>query len=291
MINNNEKEIIKDINNFKIELSEEEKKERTIKQYIKYLYEFIEYENIDSKQDITKEKLIEYKEHLREIHPKTSSVNIKIIIINKFIMFLELPDKMKLQQIRVQTKTSLDNVLNDKEYQRLLEWALKLNKTQMYYLMKTLAGTGIRISELKYITVEAVNKGAEKIHNKKKDRDIIIKTSLQKELKKYCEETGIKEGIIFKSKQGNVLSDSYIWRQLQYIAGKARGGLNKNKVHAHSFRHLFAKEFMANGGNQMDLANILGHSSLETTRIYTTMSTTEQRNLLNEMDKRKKRRK
>lgn len=282
--------ITKDIKAFEQELIEEEKKEKTIKQYLKYIYEFIDYTKIEKAEDITKEMLIDYKEYLKEIHPKESSINIKIIIINKFVTFLDLPDKLKLKQIKVQKKTTLENVLNEKEYNRLLEWALKLNRPRMYYLMETLAGTGIRISELEYITVEAVKKGNADFYNKGKKRPVPIKNSLQKDLKRYCEEANITEGIIFKSRQGNPLDDSYVWRQLQDIAGKARGGLSKDKVHAHSFRHLFAKDFLANGGDLATLADILGHSSLETTRIYTTMSIAEQRALLNKMDKRKKQR-
>ena len=278
------------IKEFKQELINEEKKENTIKQYMNYIYEFIEHTKITAPEEITKEMLIDYKEHLKEIHPKESSINIKIIIINKFIMFLELDDKMKLKQIKVQKKTTLENVLNEKEYNRLLEWALKLNRPRMYYLMETLAGTGIRISELQYITVEAVKKGNADFFNKGKKRPVPIKNSLQKDLKRYCEEAGITEGIIFKSRSGNPLDDSYVWRQLQDIAGKARGGLSKDKVHPHSFRHLFAKDFLANGGDIATLADILGHSSLETTRIYTQMSLAEQRALLNKMDKRKKQR-
>lgn len=282
--------IEENIKAFEQELIEEEKKEKTIKQYLKYIYEFIEYTKIEKAEDITKEMLIDYKEHLKEIHPKESSINIKIIIINKFVTFLDLPSKLKLKQIKVQKKTTLENVLNEKEYNRLLEWALKLNRPRMYYLMETLAGTGIRISELEYITVEAVKKGNADFYNKGKKRPVPIKNSLQKDLKRYCEEANITEGIIFKSRQGNPLDDSYVWRQLQDIAGKARGGLSKDKVHAHSFRHLFAKDFLANGGDLATLADILGHSSLETTRIYTTMSIAEQRALLNKMDKRKKQR-
>ena len=282
--------IEENIKAFEQELIEEEKKEKTIKQYLKYIYEFIEYTKIEKAEDITKEMLIDYKEHLKEIHPKESSINIKIIIINKFVTFMDLPNKLKLKQIKVQKKTTLENVLNEKEYNRLLEWALKLNRPRMYYLMETLAGTGIRISELEYITVEAVKKGNADFYNKGKKRPVPIKNSLQKDLKRYCEEANITEEIICKSRQGNPLDDSYVWRQLQDIAGKARGGLSKDKVHAHSFRHLFAKDFLANGGDLATLADILGHSSLETTRIYTTMSIAEQRALLNKMDKRKKQR-
>lgn len=282
------KELQMKLEAFKQELAEEEKKERTITQYMNYIYEFIDTTNIERLEDITKELLIDYKEYLKEKHPKESSINIKVIIINKFIMFVDLPDKLKLKQIKVQKKATLENVLNEKEYNRLLDWALKLNKNRMYYLMKTIRGTGIRISELKYITVEAVKKGNADFFNKGKKRPVPIKKSLQKDLKKYCEEADITEGIIFKSRQGNPLDDSYVWRQLQGIAGKARGGLSKDKVHPHSFRHLFAKDFIASGGDITTLADILGHESLETTRIYTRMTLAEQRALLNKMDRMKK---
>lgn len=215
------------IKEFRQELIEEEKKEKTINQYLKYIYEFIDYTKITKPEDINKEMLIDYKEHLKEIHPKESSINIKIIIINKFVAFLELDDKMKLKQIKVQKKTTLENVLNEKEYNRLLEWALKLNRPRMYYLMETLAGTGIRISELQYITVEAVKKGNADFFNKGKKRPVPIKNSLQKDLRRYCEEANITEGIIFKSRNGNPLDDSYVWRQLQDIARKSKRGLVK----------------------------------------------------------------
>lgn len=215
------------IKDFRQELIEEEKKEKTINQYLKYIYEFIDYTKIEKPEDINKEMLINYKEHLKEVHSKESSINIKIIIINKFITFLELDDKMKLKQIKVQKKTTLENVLNEKEYKRLLEWANKLNRPRMYYLMETLAGTGIRISELQYITVEAVKKGNADFFNKGKKRPVPIKNSLQKDLKRYCKEANITEGIIFKSRNGKPLDDSYVWRQLQDIARKSKRGLVK----------------------------------------------------------------
>lgn len=214
--------IYEDLERFKIELRDQEKEENTIKQYSIYIQDFIETMQIKSKGDITKEILIKYKDILRERHPKESSINIKIIILNKFIAFIGYDEKMKLKQFKVQKKTTLENVLNEKEYNRLLEWALKLNRPRMYYLMKTLAGTGIRISELQYITVEAVKKGNADFFNKGKKRPVPIKNSLQKELKKYCEEAGITEGIIFKSRSGNPLDDSYVWRQLQDIARKGK---------------------------------------------------------------------
>lgn len=214
--------IKEDIKKFEQELVEEEKKEKTIKQYLRYIDEFINYTGITEAEQINKQMLIDYKEHLREIHPKESSINIKLIIINKFVSFMGLDDKLKLKQIKVQKKTTLENVLNEKEYKRLLEWAKKLHKDRIYYLMETLAGTGIRISELQYITVEAVKKGNADFFNKGKKRPVPIKSSLQKDLKAYCKENNITEGIIFKSKNNKPLDNSYVWRELQEIARKSK---------------------------------------------------------------------
>ena len=263
------------VKEFETELLREEKKQNTVKQYLKYINDFIEYANIERKEDITKEKLIEYKEHLKEVHKKESSINIKIIIINKFIAFIGLPEKYKLKQIKTQRKTNLENVLNEKEYQRLLEWAMKLNKITMYYLMRTLAGTGIRISELQYITVEAVKKGEAVFDSKGTvERKAFINKKLQKELLKYCKEEGIKTGIIFKSRNGNPLDSAYIYKEIQWIAGQAR--IKKSKAHPHSFRHLFAKNYLSKPGHNIaDLKNILGHKNISTTEIYLQKSTRE----------------
>lgn len=280
--------INEDLEKFKIELKEQEKKDTTIKQYESYIKEFIDYTKITNKSEISKEMLIDYKDHLKEIHgDKISSINIKIIILNKFLTFLELPSNYKLKLLKEQKQTTLENVLSYEQYLRLLEWAKKLNKMQLYYLMETLEGTGIRISELKFVTYDAVKKGCIDITNKGKSRKVPIRKSLQKELLKYCKDADIEAGAIFITKKGKVLDRSYIWKELQDLTGKARGGINKSKVHPHAFRHLFAKEFLESGNSELVLADILGHKSINTTRIYTTLSLEEQRKLLDNIDKSK----
>lgn len=280
--------IYDDLEAFKQDLKNQEKKDKTIKQYSNYITDFIETMQIKSKEDITKEKLIEYKEQLTKKHKgNLNSINIKILILNKFITYLQLPKEMKLKQEKQQKQSTLENVLTSKEYEHLREYAKSHRQDQLYYLMGTLEGTGIRISELKYITLEAVKKQEADIINKGKLRKIPIQDRVKKELLQYCKDEGITEGIIFKSRNGNPLDNAYIWKQLQKLAGQVRSGLKKSKVHPHSFRHLFAKEFINNGGSQMELADILGHESLETTRIYTTKSVAEQRETLNQMSKRK----
>lgn len=270
-----------DINNFLKQCKDEELSNRTLQKYEKDIKDFINIINVKSKEEITKEKLIDYKDQLVN-KSKTSTVNNKIIIINKFLMYLFNSKDYNLKQIKTQNKFEVDNILNKKDYERLLNWAMKLNKTTIYYLMRTLAGTGIRISELKYITIEAVKKGKTEIYNKGKKRPVYIKENLQKELKRYCKDRGIKEGIIFISRTGKPLDNAYIYKEIQYIAGQAR--INKKKAHPHSFRHLFAKEYLKTGGNVLNLADLLGHSSTDTTRIYSTKDANENRADLNKMN-------
>lgn len=280
--------INKDLERFKEELKKEEKLEGTINQYSGYIEEFIDITKIKTKEEINKTMLIEYKEQIKEKHNgNVNSINIKILIINKFITFLGLPKELRLKQEKQQKQTTLENVLTPKEYEHLRTYAKAHRKDRLYHIMGTLEGTGIRISELQYITVEGIKKQEADIYNKGKWRKIPIQDRVKKELLQYCREKNITEGVIFRSRNGNPLDASYIWKELKKLAGQVRSGLKKSKVYPHSFRHLFAKEFLDNGGNLTDLGDILGHESLETTRIYTTKSVAEQRETLNKMYKRK----
>lgn len=262
------------IKEYKDSLKLSEKEENTINQYEGYLKEFIEYANIKSKEDITKEKLIRFKEYMQDKY-KTNTINIKITVINAFITFIGLDNSYKLKHLKKQQKATLENVLTQTDYERLLRIAKVKNKKVMYYIMQTLAETGIRISELEHITVEAVKKGEAVFDSKGTvERKAFINKKLQKELLKYCKEEGIKTGIIFKSRNGNPLDSAYIYKEIQWIAGQAR--IKKSKAHPHSFRHLFAKNYLSKPGHNIaDLKNILGHKNISTTEIYLQKSTRE----------------
>lgn len=262
------------IKEYKDSLKLSEKEEDTIKQYEGYIQEFIKYANIENKEDITKEKLIEFKEYMQDKY-KTNTINIKITVINAFITFIGLDSSYKLKHLKKQQKATLENVLTQTDYERLLRIAKVKNKKVMYYIMETLAETGIRISELEHITVEAVRKGEAVFDSKGTvERKAFINKKLQKELLKYCKEEGIKTGIIFKSRNGNPLDSAYIYKEIQWIAGQAR--IKKSKAHPHSFRHLFAKNYLSKPGHNIaDLKNILGHKNISTTEIYLQKSTRE----------------
>lgn len=223
-----EKTISEYIEDYKTDLKLSEKQERTINQYVGYIEEFINYTKtkIKVKEDIKKEDLISFKEYMQNKY-KVNTVNIKITILNAFIDFIGLDHSYKLKHLKKQQKATLENVLTQKDYERLLRIAEARNKTTMYYLMETLAEIGIRISELQYVTVEAVKKGVAVFDSKGTvERKAFINKKLKKELLKYCNDNNITTGIIFKSRNGNPLDEAYIYKEIQWIA---RTGKNKQE--------------------------------------------------------------
>lgn len=271
--------IFEDIEGYKTKLKLSEDEENTIKQYEGYLLEFVNWADVKSKKDITKEKLIDFKAYMQEQY-KVNTVNIKITVINSFLNFLGFNDEYKLDQLKQQQKATIENVLSLTDYERLLRIADRKGKIRTKLIMKTLAETGIRISELQYITVQAVKKGVAVFDSKGTvERKAFINKKLQKELLKYCKEKNIVNGMIFVSRNGNPLDEAYIYKEIQYVAGQAR--VNKKKAHPHSFRHLFAKNYIqVPTNNIVDLKNLLGHKSLSTTEIYLQKSEKELRSTL-----------
>lgn len=252
----------------------------TLKQYRANVLKFIDW--IPNDNEITKSTTIEYKKYLyEELQPKpsTRSINTWIIELNKFLKWLNLND-LTLKKIKQQNKTSNEEILTIADYKRLERFAKRLNKIKLYYIMKVLVMTGIRISELKYFTAENIKSNYIKTFSKGKEKNIIIRQDLARELRKYCRENKIKTGYLFKNDDtGKMLNESTIWRQMKKVAGAAR--VNKKKVHAHSFRHLFAQVFLNEfSDNITELADILGHNSLETTRLYTRSSDSEKKSKL-----------
>ena len=255
----------------------------TLNQYKANVLKFINWLKDD--ELITKQTTINYKNYLYELKPKpkTSSINTWIIELNKFLKWLGFND-LTIKKIKQQIKSNNEDVLNVIDYKRLLRVAKRMEYTELYYIIKVLAMTGIRISELKYFTVENLKSNYIIAFNKGKERTIIVRQDLSRELKKYCKENKIKDGYIFAGKNKNkMLAASTIWRQMKKVAGKAR--VNKSKVHAHSFRHLFAQVFLNEySDNITELADILGHNSLETTRLYTRTSSAQKKSKLEKLN-------
>lgn len=261
----------------------QEYSDNTLKQYRSNVLKFINWINND--EIISKQTTIDYKKYLYELNPKptTTSINTWIVELNKFLKYCKL-DNLTIKKIKQQNRTSTDEVLSISDYKRLLRFAKRLGYNQLYYIMKVLALTGIRISELKYFTVESIKSNYVAAFNKGKERNIIIRQDLARELRKYCRENKIKEGFIFRGDiKGKMPATSTIWRQMKKISGAAR--VNKKKVHAHSFRHLFAQVFLNEFNNNItELADILGHNSLETTRLYTRSSNSQKKDKLERLN-------
>ena len=249
-----------------------EKSKKTLLKYQRDVQKFIDF--IPDDLEITKEHILEYKDHLCDGRYLTSSINNYLTILNTFLKWCGQGD-LRVREIKTQQQSSLSNVVSEADAKRLLRFAKKRGREDLYLIMKIILTTGIRINELEWFTVENLKRYHFSVNNKGKERDIILTQELTRELRKYCRDHHIEAGPIF------TISYSTIWRQMKKIAGSAKVKLDK--VHPHSFRHLFAKAFMAQYNNVLDLADILGHSSLETTRIYTRSSIEEKRDKLEGM--------
>lgn len=268
------------IEEFLIELKYAEKSSNTLKKYKCNIQYFIDY--LVDETEVSKDHVLDFKQHLINKGFKTATINNYIVIVNKFLKWIDLKG-CTVKQLKQQRKSSLNEMFSISDYKRLLRFSKKYGRMDIYYIMKILSMTGIRISELEFFTVENLKTNYINVQNKGKERVIVIRQDLIRELRKYCRENGIKEGYIFKGEvKGKMLHQSTIWRNMKKIAGKAR--VKKNKVHAHSFRHLFAKLFLKEYNDSItELADILGHNSLETTRIYTRTSDQEKKEKLENM--------
>ena len=266
-------------------LEEEQEDEKAKKTLIHYRHIINMFVSSLPDDEITKVDFMKFKESLLEKY-KPKTVSNYITIVNKFIKYVEMVtdesiqefdfNRMKkyyskntLKNIKIQQEASLKEVLEPIDLKRMLRMAKKLEEWDLYYIMKVIAYTGVRAEELKVFTVENLESNYIKVKNKGKIRNVIVRQDLRRDLLKYCKLAGITTGYIFPGKKpGTMLHSTTIYKRLKKLAGKCRG-VKKSKVHAHSFRHLFAIKFIEEGGDISELADILGHFSIETTRIYT----------------------
>lgn len=268
----------KNINNFKLYLYEEERSDNTVEKYVRDICRFHKWLRGRS---IDKSVAVEYKRELcARYMPK--SVNSMLSSVNTFFMFMGWHD-LKIKALKIQKRIFADKEreLTKAEYERLLAAAKKKKNERLYYLMQTIASTGIRVSGIKYVTCEAVKSGQAVINCKGKIRQIFLPKMLCKMLKAYIKSENINAGPVFVSKTGTPLDRSNIWKMLKELCEDA--GVGRNKVFPHNFRHLFARTFYSLQKDIVRLADILGHSSIETTRIYTMESGTEHIKLIQKL--------
>lgn len=243
-------------------LRQEEKSSITIEKYLRDVKKFLKFVG---NNDVTKETVIEYKKSLIESGYAIRSINSMLASVNGFLAYAGYAEcKVKSMKTQRQIYCAEEKELTKAEYMRLLEAAKK--QTRLYYILQTICGTGIRVSELSYFTVEAVRSGEVVVRCKNKTRTILLPGKLRKALTKFAKQQGIHSGIIFQTKNGNPLNRSNIWADMKKLCKKA--GVNASKVFPHNLRKLFAKTFYKIEKDIAKLADILGHGSIDTTRIY-----------------------
>ncbi len=245
-------------------LKSEEKSKNTVEKYIRDVRAFCTY--VD-KTDITKETVIAYKNKLLSENYAARSVNSMLASVNSLLSYLGWAD-LRVKSIKLQRQIYCpeEKELTKAEYMRLVHTAKQKGNERLNLLIQTICGTGIRVSELQYITVEAAKYGEAVVSLKGKTRSVFIVRELQKRLLRYAAEQKITTGAIFITRSGKPMSRTNIWREMKNLCVQA--GVNPQKVFPHNLRHLFARTFYGIEKDIAKLADILGHSSINTTRIY-----------------------
>ena len=268
-------EIISDYNE---NLILEERSSATVEKYIRDVKAFSAFMN---GAEITKETVIAYKKHLQESYA-VRSVNSMLASITSLFAFLGWRDlKVKSIKLQQQIYCPEEKELTKAEYARLCRTAERKHNERLNLILQTICGTGIRVSELQYITVEAVKLGEATVSCKAKTRSVFIVKDLQKKLLRYAAEQNIKSGMIFITRTGKPISRTNVWREMKALCNEA--GVNPQKVFPHNLRHLLARVFYGIEKDIAKLADILGHSSINTTRIYIISTGTEHRRRMENM--------
>lgn len=263
------------IRSFALHLHEDEKSEATVEKYIRDVSAFSSFLR---ERELTKQEVIEYKKQISGNYAP-ASVNSMLVSINSFLDFIGFHDlRVKLLKIQRQMFVSEKKELTAAEYRRLLKAA---QGTRLALVIQTICETGIRVSELEFITVEAVECGRAVVDCKNKTRVILIPTALRKILLQYIKKTGVKAGSVFVTKTGKKLNRSNIWRDMKALCERAN--VDQEKVFPHNLRHLFARTFYSLERDIVRLADLLGHSSINTTRVYTIETGREHFNCLERM--------
>ncbi len=259
------------IKEFSSYLAREEKSAATQEKYLRDVRSFGVYAE---DQDITRELVISWKKSLITSGYAVRSINSMLASINSFLDFMGLSDcKTKSIKVQRQTYCTEDQELTKSEYLRLL--AASAGKEQLNLVIQTICGTGIRVSELRYFTVEAVRQGEITVECKNKTRTILVPGKLRSVLLNYAKRCGIVDGVIFITRAGKPLDRSNIWLAMKKLCEAA--GVKPSKVFPHNLRKLFARTFYGIEKDIAKLADILGHSSINTTRIYIISTGTEHR--------------
>ena len=254
----------REFDQFEDYLRHDEREESTIEAYLRSLTRFAEWADGRS---VTKELAMEWKTALAESGYRPISVNAMLAAVNKFFICMGREDcKVKYLKLQRQMFRKSEKDLSKEEYQRLVQAAHEKGDLRMELVLETICATGIRVGELKYITVEAVRAGVAEIALKGKIRTILLPHRLCRKLQKYAKQQKIASGKIFLTQDGLPVSRQSIWTRMKALCEAA--GVERSKVFPHNLRSLFARSFYGSCHDVVRLADVLGHSSIETTRIY-----------------------
>ncbi len=266
------------LDKFTEHLQEEEKSKATVEKYLRDVRHFL---GFAKEREVTKALTMEYKSQLQENYAAVSA-NSMIASLNSFLRFIGL-ECCCVKQFKVQQKVycSEEKELSRDEYFRLIHAAKAKGSERLSLLIETICATGIRVSELQYITAEAVRRGETTVNCKGKTRTIFIPNRLQKKLTQYIKERKIISGAVFVTRTGKPMNRCNIWKEMKALCERA--GVAPGKVFPHNLRHLFARTFYGIEKDIVKLADILGHSSINTTRIYIVTTGEEHRRKIDGM--------
>lgn len=249
------------------ELFEQERAKKTIERYQHQLRAFAQW---TEGRTVTKELTVRYKQWLMERY-SPASVNVTLAALNGFFKFMGWQE-CRVRPVRVQRRHYAEpsRELSREEYYRLLKIARQKGNMRLFHLLETICSTGIRVSELRFITVQAVKRGRADICNKGKYRTILLPRKLCEKLQEYCRERGIWQGSVFVTRSGRPIDRTNVWAMMKALCTQAH--VDAKKVFPHNLRNLFARCFYQKQRDLEHLATLLGHSSINTTRIYTRTS-------------------
>ncbi len=264
---------------FEKHLELEEKSAHTVEKYARDVRAFMRFAD---GTEVTKETAIAFKQHLLDADYAVRSVNSMLASVNCLFAFLGWNElRVKTVKLQQQVFCPEEKELTKAEYLRLVQTAQQKGNERLNLILQTICGTGIRVSELPFITVEAAKHGEATVSCKGKTRAVFLVRGLQKKLLRYAAEQGIQSGCIFVTRSGKPVSRTNVWRDMKALCREA--GVNPRKVFPHNLRHLFARVFYGIEKDIAKLADILGHSSIDTTRIYIISTGTEHRQRMEAM--------
>ena len=264
---------------FRNYLLEEERSAATIEKYGRDVLAFLSW--LSDREEISKEVVVGYKQAIIGKY-KTTSANSMLVSVNRFLDFIGKKDcQVKLFKIQRNPFRKKDKELTKEEYNRLILAAKAKSSIRLFLMIQAICSTGIRVSEHRFITREALERGRITIYNKGKERVVFLPKKLKKCLLQYCRQNGIYSGPVFVTKNGTPVNRCNVWAEMKALCKEA--GVSPEKVFPHNLRHLFAVTYYRMQKDIVHLADILGHSNIEYTRIYTFTSEEEHARVLSRM--------